>query len=67
MQVGDETALSLSRFKLAFFPKVRGVDVLRESLGRCGAGPRCIIGREPVMLSGYAGDEVMVDIIVESS
>lgn len=55
-----ETALSVSSRRLAPFPKLRGVDVLTESLGRCGAGGRGIIGSEVVMLGAGAGDGAYV-------
>jgi hypothetical protein len=55
--VGD-TALRVSRRKLAPLPKLRVVlTVLMESLGRCPAAePRGIIGSEVVMLGSCAGD-----------
>jgi hypothetical protein len=43
MRVG-ETALRVSSRRLAPLPKVRGVDVLTESLGRCAGWGRGIIG-----------------------
>jgi hypothetical protein len=49
MRVG-ETALSVSRRRLAPFPKLRGCAVLTESFGRWGgADPRGIIGSAVVM------------------
>jgi hypothetical protein len=52
-----ETALSVSSRKLAPFPKLRGVEVLTESLGRCETGPLGgIIGSEVVMLGGGSSD-----------
>lgn len=51
-----ETALRVSSRRLAPLPKLRGVEVLTESFGRCGAGPRGIIGSEVVMLGDGAGD-----------
>jgi hypothetical protein len=44
-----ETALRVSSRRLAPLPKVRGCEVLTESLGRCAGGPRGIIGSEAVM------------------
>jgi len=66
-RVGEDIAdnVSILRLVLAPLPNVRGaVEVLTESLGRCGAGPRCKIGRAAVILSEYAGDEVMVESIM---
>jgi|TARA_R110002003_G_scaffold41_2_gene2798 hypothetical protein len=51
-----ETALSVSSRRLAPLPKLRGVEVLTESLGRCETGPRGIIGSEVVMVGAGAGD-----------
>jgi hypothetical protein len=49
MWVG-ETALRVSRHRLAPLPKLRGCAVLTESFGRCGgADPRGIIGSDEVM------------------
>ena len=51
-----ETALSVSSRRLAPLPKLRGVEVLTESFGRCETGPHGIIGSEVVMLGDGAGD-----------
>jgi hypothetical protein len=53
-----ETALRVSRRRLAPLPKLRVVlTVLMESLGRCpAAGPRGIIGSDVVMLEEGTGD-----------
>lgn len=51
-----ETALSVSRRRLAPFPKLRGCEVLTDSLGRWGTGARGgIIGSEVDMAGGGGG------------
>lgn len=55
MWVG-ETALSVSSRREAPFPKLRGWEVLTDSLGRCETGGRGNIGSEVVMSGGGAGD-----------
>lgn len=51
-----ETALSVSSRREAPFPKLRGCEVLTDSLGRCATGGRGNIGSEVVMSGSGAGD-----------
>ncbi len=60
--VGD-TALSVSRRRLAPLPRMRGCSVLMDSLGRGGAWRGGIIGSEVVILD--MADDCEYDGVIE--
>ena len=62
--VGD-TALRVSRRRLAPLPRMRGCSVLMESLGRGGAWRGGIIGSEVAMEEVMEVIEVIPDVILD--